>query len=176
MNTTMASQIAKLQKMGVKELQAEYEKVFNKKTKSRNAPWLFKVIARKLQDDEEPESANKPVALPSLVAKYDRKGKKNSRSKRVSGGKKADAKQSKRTKTQHREPGERDKRLPAVGSTITRVYKGTKYLVRVLDDGFEYDGKQYKSLSRVAMEITGAKSINGFLFWQLGQYAKKAGK
>jgi hypothetical protein len=68
--------------------------------------------------------------------------------------------------------------LPKVGTAIERAYKGKKLLVRVLDDGFEYQGKPHRSLSALAMAITGAKAMNGFLFFQLGKYAKKekAGK
>lgn len=66
----------------------------------------------------------------------------------------------------------RDPRLPVPGETLTREHNGAKVVVRVLDDGFEWGGKQYRSLSAVAMAITGAKAINGYLFFQLGKYAK----
>lgn len=38
--------------------------------------------------------------------------------------------------------------------------------MRVLDKGFEYDGRQFSSLSAIAQEITGTK-WNGFLFFGL---------
>jgi hypothetical protein len=62
---------------------------------------------------------------------------------------------------------ERDPRLPAAGTVITRHYKGKDYKVTVLEDGFRYDGKEFRSLSALASEITGAESINGFLWWKL---------
>ena len=43
----------------------------------------------------------------------------------------------------------------------------------VAKDHFEWEGKPYKSLSALAQAITGAKAINGYLFFQLGDYAKK---
>jgi len=168
MESTMTTQISKLQKAGLKELQEKYAELFGKPTKSRNRTWLFAKVAKKLQDpEEEPESAKKPVALPTLVAKFERK--KKGRSKRVT--KPAD-KKGERKRTQNREPGQRDPRLPRAGTTITREYKGKQLLVRVLEDGFEYNGKPFKSLSALAMHITGAKAMNGFLFFQLGKYAK----
>ncbi len=171
MEATMSTQVAKLQKMGLKELREKYREVFGKPTKSRNAKWLFAQIAKKMQDPEdEPESAKKPVALPTLVAKYERK--KKGRSKRVAKPK-AEAKTGTRSKQQFREPGQRDPRLPKPGTTLERVYKGKKLLVHVLEDGFEYEGKPYRSLSALAQHITGAKAINGYLFFQLGKYAKK---
>lgn len=70
----------------------------------------------------------------------------------------------------------RDPRLPAVGSEIVRPYKGKDYRVTVTADGFRYGGKDYRSLSALASEITGAESINGFLWFGLVQRptAKKA--
>lgn len=61
----------------------------------------------------------------------------------------------------------RDPRLPAAGETIVRPYKGKDYRVTVLEDGFRYDGKEYRSLSALASEISGAESINGFLWFGL---------
>lgn len=46
-------------------------------------------------------------------------------------------------------------RLPMPGAVITRPYKGEDLEVRVLPDGFEYEGEVYKSLSAVAKKITG---------------------
>jgi hypothetical protein len=43
----------------------------------------------------------------------------------------------------------------------------------VLDDGFEYDGRQYRSLSAIAIEITGTR-WNGFLFFGLTREAHVA--
>ena len=61
----------------------------------------------------------------------------------------------------------RDKRLPAPGNCIQRVYKDRIIQVIVLADGFEFDGKKYKSLSAIAKSITGSH-VNGFHFFQLG--------
>ena len=40
----------------------------------------------------------------------------------------------------------RDNRLPAVGTVITKTYHGKTIEVKVLEDGFEYQGKIYKSI------------------------------
>ena len=61
----------------------------------------------------------------------------------------------------------RDPRLPVPGSAIIRHYKGNKHRVVVLDDGFEYEGDRYRTLSAVAKMITGSH-INGFRFFKLG--------
>lgn len=52
------------------------------------------------------------------------------------------------------------------GSVITRVYRGRRLEVRVLADGFEFEGKSYRSLTAIARHVTGAK-WNGRLFFGL---------
>ncbi|WP_428050494.1 DUF2924 domain-containing protein [Candidatus Avelusimicrobium fimicolum] len=61
---------------------------------------------------------------------------------------------------------ERDGRLPAVGAVITKTYHGKTLEVKVLENGFEYQGKTYKSISRVAMEIV-KRPISGYVFFGL---------
>ena len=45
----------------------------------------------------------------------------------------------------------------AVGTQLIREYKGVEYHVTVTRNGFELDGKTYKSLSEVARVITGTR-------------------
>ncbi len=61
----------------------------------------------------------------------------------------------------------RDPRLPSPGSAIVRQYKGRTFRVLVLDEGFDYEGDRYSTLSAVAKHITGSH-INGFRFFHLG--------
>lgn len=61
---------------------------------------------------------------------------------------------------------ERDSRLPAVGTVITKTYHGQTFEVKVRESGFEYQGKTYKSISRVAMEIV-KRPISGYVFFGL---------
>ena len=66
------------------------------------------------------------------------------------------------------EPKEKDSRLPAVGTVITKTYHGQTIEVKVLENGFEYQGKTYKSISRVAMEIV-KRPISGYVFFGLSK-------
>ena len=59
-----------------------------------------------------------------------------------------------------------DERLPMPGTVITRQYKGRMLNVKVLRDGFEFEGEAYKSLSAVAKAITGTH-WNGYHFFGL---------
>jgi hypothetical protein len=170
MDSSATTAISKLRRMDLKELQAEYKRVFGKPSKSRNREWLFKVIAKKMQDNEEPESANKPVPLPTLIAKFTPAKKTRSRVTKTA-GKKAKVK-AEGKKTRVRAIGERDPRLPKPGTTLTREWHGKKYLVKVLDQGFEYGGKPYRSLSAVAKAISG-QIVNGYLWFHLTTAEKK---
>ena len=62
----------------------------------------------------------------------------------------------------------RDNRLPVPGSIITKTYRGKAIEVKVLENGFEYGGKVFKSISRVAMSIV-KRPISGYVFFGLAQ-------
>ncbi len=42
------------------------------------------------------------------------------------------------------------------GAKLVREWHGKTYRVAVLEEGFEFDGKQYRSLSKIAQDITGS--------------------
>lgn len=65
-----------------------------------------------------------------------------------------------------------DSRLPMAGSIIVKEYRGKTIIVHVLDEGFEYDGRRFSSLSAVAKEITGTR-WNGFVFFGLAKEHKR---
>jgi hypothetical protein len=60
----------------------------------------------------------------------------------------------------------RDARLPAPGSELQRRYRDRMVIVKVLAEGFEYEGRQYSSLSALARTATGTR-WNGWLFFGL---------
>jgi hypothetical protein len=63
---------------------------------------------------------------------------------------------------------EHDARLPLAGSLLMKDYKGRTIIVRVLDHGFEYDGRKFTSLSAIAQDITGTK-WNGWTFFGMAK-------
>jgi hypothetical protein len=62
------------------------------------------------------------------------------------------------------QPSRRDIRLPQPGDLLRRVYQGRPITVRVLESGFEYEGRRFRSLSAIAKAVTGAH-WNGLLFF-----------
>jgi hypothetical protein len=62
----------------------------------------------------------------------------------------------------------RDSRLPAAGTLLQRRYQDRTVTVKILAEGFEYDGKIYDSLSSIASSVTGTR-WNGFAFFGLNK-------
>jgi hypothetical protein len=59
----------------------------------------------------------------------------------------------------------------SAGSQLTREWQGRVHEVDVLDSGFRYDGRDYRSLSHVARNITGTR-WNGLRFFGLREPPK----
>ena len=53
---------------------------------------------------------------------------------------------------------------PIAGTRLIREYHGVEHCATVLADGFEYQGRPYKSLSAIARAITGTR-WNGWVFF-----------
>jgi hypothetical protein len=64
----------------------------------------------------------------------------------------------------------RDDILP--GTRLVREWNGRRYEVVVAKDGFEFEGRPYRSLSAIAEAITGAH-WNGKLFFGLRRQARR---
>ncbi len=60
----------------------------------------------------------------------------------------------------------RDRRIPQPGVVLSRRYHGQEIRVTVLEDGFEWNGRRFKSLSALARQVTGQR-WNGLLFFGL---------
>ena len=55
---------------------------------------------------------------------------------------------------------------PVAGVRLVREWRGAEHTVTVLDDGFEWEGRRYRSLSQIARSITGTR-WNGPAFFGL---------
>lgn len=56
--------------------------------------------------------------------------------------------------------------MPIAGTQLIREWQGVEHRVTVRDDGFEYQGTPYKSLSAIARRIAGSR-WNGWVFFGL---------
>ncbi|QQA42010.1 DUF2924 domain-containing protein [Pelagovum pacificum] len=60
----------------------------------------------------------------------------------------------------------RTDRMPIAGTRLIREWQGVEHVVTVTKDGFEWQGRPYKSLSAIARGITGTR-WNGWVFFGL---------
>ena len=59
-----------------------------------------------------------------------------------------------------------DRRIPPPGTVLSREYCGRTISVKVLARGFEFEGREYRSLSAIAYEVTHTR-WNGLAFFGL---------
>jgi len=154
MGTKLEIQLKKLEAMTVGQLTRQFEEVFGEQCRSRHKRYLVRRIAWRLQaiaEGDLSERARERAAELALGADV-----------RVTAPR--DATESKHAPAPAAKSG--DPRLPAPGNWLERSYKGRSIRVLVIRDGFEYEGKRFKSLSAIAKTVTGTH-INGFLFFRL---------
>mgnify|MGYP001132259139 FL=1 len=63
--------------------------------------------------------------------------------------------------------------MPIVGTRLIREWQGVEHLVTVTSDGFDWQGRPYKSLSAIARVITGTR-WNGWVFFGLKNHRRSA--
>ena len=153
--------IDQLTKMGVRELQQHYQDLFGEEPESVHRQFLFRKIAWRLQAAQEgglPESARELARAIAKDAPLRNRVISNAGKRRAG----FPIEQSATTTI----TPDHDSRLPMPGGLIVKQFKDQTIVVKVVDDGFEYDDRRYSSLSAIAQEITGTK-WNGFLFFGL---------
>lgn len=158
MKKLLRDQINELAAMSVAELEQQHLKLFGEEAASAHRQFLFRKIAWRLQSDREcglPESARELARAIAKDAPLRNRVISNAGKRRA----RFPIEQSATTTIT---PGH-DSRLPMPGGLIVKTFKDQTIVVKVVDDGFEYDDRRYSSLSAVAQEITGTK-WNGFLF------------
>ena len=62
---------------------------------------------------------------------------------------------------------------PIAGTRLIRDWKGMEQIVTVMQDGFEWQGRPYQSLSAIARAITGTR-WNGWVFFGLKNHRRSA--
>ena len=64
-----------------------------------------------------------------------------------------------------------DRFRPIIGTRLLREWQGVEQIVTVTADGFEWQGRPYKSLSAIARAITGTR-WNGWVFFGLRNHRR----
>jgi len=141
MDQTVLARLATLKAMSVKDLKAEWEKLIGSAAPNNSRTFLEIRIAYRIQELTYGGPDRETRRMLDLLADE------------VEGHA--------RRKHQIADP-----RNPVVGTKLLREWDGAEHTVTVLKDGFDWQGRKYKSLSAVARAITGTR-WNGYRFFGL---------
>jgi hypothetical protein len=151
MDTSLPAQLEQLRGMPAALLRARYREVFGVETQITNQNFLRRRIAWQLQVLAQGDISEAARQRAFEIAQdlelngrmlFERPTKKNRR--RV------------------------DRRLPAPGIELTRVYRNRTIVVKSVASGFECEGRHYDSLSAAARAVTGTR-WNGLVFFGLAK-------
>jgi hypothetical protein len=141
MNDSVLAQVAALPEKSTAELKQLWRGLYDREPPSGNKPFLIKRLSYRIQELAYGGlSARAEAKLNVLIEEEDQ---------RVRGL-----------------PIVRKGDRPIAGTRLIRQWQGVEHCVTVLDDGFEYGGAKYRSLSAIARAITGTR-WNGPLFFAL---------
>jgi hypothetical protein len=155
----LSKEQAALEKLSIGQLRERFAELFGATTHTANRVWLIRRILWRMQALAEGDLSERARQRAALLAQ--------DADLRVVPPRDSIPRPSVKRVTASDTRG--GTRLPPPGTTIVRSYKGRTLHVRVVTDGFEFEGKVYASLSAVAKAITGSHT-NGYLFFKLGQY------
>jgi hypothetical protein len=141
MTDTVLAQLAALKTTPTPELKARWRELFGKEPPPFNRKYIESRLAYRLQ--ELAYGGLKPETIKRLEALGEQ----------LDGGNIV----VRRTRVEDK---------PIAGTRLIREWQGVEHCVTVLQDGYEYSGRPYKSLSAVARAITGTR-WNGWIFFGL---------
>ncbi len=163
----MLSEINRLRQMSVGELQVRWRELYGEDCRSRNREYLWRRLAFRTQELAHGGlSAHAKAKIADLGAQDFVRARIPTSAPAAT-----DAASSSPERTDR---PVRDLRLPPVGSVISKNYKGVELQATVRDDGIEFQGRMFSSLTAVAKHVTGCRSISGRLFWNLVARKRKS--
>ena len=161
MDAAVIAQIEQLRQGKTAALRSKYQEVFGEPSRSWNKEFLFRRIAWRLQaraeGDLNERARGRALELADDADRRLRAPKGFSAQGTSNSGGPAVGPASRR-----------DTRWPVPGTVLTRQYSDRRIVVTVLEDGFEYEGQRYRSLSAIARQVTGTR-WNGRLFFGIAE-------
>ena len=154
----IGKELASLESMSVGQLRERYAEVFGEPTRAGNKIWLVKRIAWRLQSQAEGDLSERARKRAAELANDADLRMNPPRQRTPAAG------ATERTITVPNKITPNNELLP--GTVLQRDYKGQSVRVTVLEEGFEYSGDRYRSLTAIAKVVTG-KHWNGFHFFGL---------
>jgi hypothetical protein len=158
---SIVAEVSALRAMSIGELRGKYYEVFGEESRSRNKEYLFKRVAYRIQ--ERAEGAGLSERARQRASELARNEDLRVRGHQLAAP--LELAPPPKTSVPARK---RDPRLPGPGAVLKRTVGGVDHEVHVLDDGFEYRGKVYRSLSAVAIQISGTHQ-SGYTYFGLAK-------
>ena len=162
MDRAVVAAIENLAQLNVAALKIKYREVFGEASKSSNKDFLFRRLAWRLQANAEGDLSDR---VRQQVLEIADDADLRTRAPRAFLPGSAGGGPIPRV---DRSQPQKDWRLPVPGTLITRRLDDRQVVVKVLQDGFEYESRRYRSLSAIAREVTGTR-WNGLLFFGLAE-------
>ena len=154
---SIAVQIRDLRQMTVAQLQEKHLELYGAETRSRHKDQLFKRLAWRIQELEYGGLSERAKRRALEIA--------NDLDARIHPPRRSNASAEAAHEVLPVRTGQSGPQ-PSPGTILTREYRGEVHQVTVLEQGCEYNGKVYRSLSGIAKEITGTQ-WNGKVFFGL---------
>ena len=163
MQAELQQQIDQLRHMTTAQLQLQYRELFGQASHSNHKGYLFRRVAWRLQALAEGGLSERARQFAQQIA--------TDADLRLCAPKLAET-PAVRVASASRQ---RDPRVPAPGTQLVKRYKEETLTVMVLEDGYQYGERVYKSLSAIARQVTGTQ-WNGYIFFglRLGQERGRA--
>ncbi len=144
-DTPVLARLAALKRMSVRDLKAEWEALFATPAPNNSRGYLEMRLAWRIQELGLGGLSRQTTRMLDLLAD-EVDGQMGTRS--------------------DRKAIIADPRNPVVGTRLVREWDGVEHTVTVMKDGFDWQGRRFKSLSAVAKVITGTQ-WNGYRFFGL---------
>ena len=167
--TAVLMEIENLRRASLAVLREKYREVFQEETRSRHREHLFRRIAWRLQALAEGDLSERARVRAQQIAQDADLRKVAPPDFFTVGG------ECVQTTRGDRNRREQDSRLPLPGTLLSRKWKGRTILVEVLAKGFLYEDRHYRSLSAIAVAITGTR-WNGLAFFGLTNLVRRERK
>ena len=137
-----------LSEMRVPDLEQKYLELYGVPTHSRNRQYLIKRLTWRIQ--ELAYGGLKPETRKRIEALGEQFADRNITRRRI-----------------------RDDVMPIAGTRLLREWQGVEHAVTVMIEGYEWQGRPYRSLSAIARAITGTR-WNGPLFFGIRNHRRAA--
>ncbi len=160
MDPIVVTAMDELQELRIPALKKRYRELFGEESKSSNKQFLFRRIAWRLQANAEGDLSERARRRATEIA--------DDRDLRIRAPQKFVARPDSGSGSVDRTRPPKDYRLPGPGTLLTRRVGNRQVVVKVLNDGFEFESRRYRSLSAIAREVTGTR-WNGLLFFGLAE-------